>query len=134
MEINIMATTKLGYKAPKKKFDKIGGLAAGVCYLPDTIKSLKKEPKKRTINRIARTKNGEHQSPYDHPSIMLELVNIPKILAMFLNDERFYTASEKSARYKKMPLPPEEQILYDKWLEIFKNEIKVNKMNLFEYI
>ena len=123
MEIKIMATTKLGYVAPKGEFDKIGGLNAGVCYLPDTIEQLLLEPESRTQGRIERTKNGEHQSPYDHPCMTLELINIPKILAMFLNDEQFYTTSEKSARYKRMPLPEEEQLLYDKWLEIFKHEI-----------
>ena len=123
MEIKIMATTKLGYVASKEEFDKIGGLTAGVCYLPDTIDQLLQEPEDKTIARIGRTKNGEHQSPYDHPSMTLELINVPKIIAMFLNDEQFYTTSEKSARYKKMPLPEEEQLLYNKWLEIFKSRI-----------
>ncbi len=123
MEINITASTKFDYVAPKNEFDKIGGFAAGVCYLPDTIAQLKQEPASRTESRITRTKGGEHQSPYDHPTMMLELINIPKIIAMFLNDEQFYTASEKSARYKRMPLPEEEQVLYDKWMEIYKKEI-----------
>lgn len=35
-----------------------------------------------------------------------------------------YTTSEKSARYKKMALPKEEQEMYDKWLEIFKSQIR----------
>lgn len=123
MKINITASTKFDYVAPKEEFDKIGGIAAGVCYLPDTIEKLKQEPSSRTEGRIARTKGGEHQSPYDHPVVMLELIDIPKIIAMFLNDEQFYTTSEKSARYRRMALPEEEQVLYDKWIEIFKKEI-----------
>ena len=42
---------------------------------------------------------------------------------MVLNNEHQYTTSEKSARYTKMKLSQKEQLVYDKWLEMFKNRI-----------
>lgn len=124
MDIKIFATSKINDVAPKEEFDKLGGIAAGVCYLPDTIETLINEDEEKTKKRIARTLASGHHSPYDHPQITLELVDIPKILAMILNNESMYTTSEKSARYKRMPLPAQEQTLYDKWLNIFKDQIK----------
>jgi hypothetical protein len=55
--------------------------------------------------------------------------NIPKILAMVLNNEKQYTTSEKSARYTKVAsqsgssISKEEQEAYDEWVNIFKEEI-----------
>ncbi len=124
MEVRVIASTKLGYQAPKEELEKLGGLAAGVCYLPDTTEKLFNEPEEKTKRRIGLTKGSGHHSPYDHGEFTLELVGIPKIIAMTLNNEKMYTTSEKSARYKVMHDVPEDQkALYDKWLEIFKQEI-----------
>ena len=124
MEVKIVASTKLDYVAPKKEFDQLGGLTAGVCYLPDTTEKLFSEPQEKTERRIGMTKGSGHHSPYDHAVFTLELVGIPKIVAMTLNNEKMYTTSEKSARYKVMNDVPEDQKkLYNKWLEIFSEEI-----------
>lgn len=104
--------------------DKIGGLTAGVCYLPDTIETLFDEPEEKTIRREGSIKQSGHHSPFGHPQLTIQLDNIPKIVAMALNNEKFYTTSEKSARYKRMALPENEQVYYDKWLEIFKDLIE----------
>lgn len=127
MEVKIVASTKLDYVAPKKEFDQLGGLTAGVCYLPDTTEKLFSEPQEKTDKRIGMTKGSGHHSPYDHAVFTLELVGIPKIVAMTLNNEKMYTTSEKSARYKVMNDVPEDQKkLYNKWLEIFSEEISKN--------
>ncbi len=123
MEIKPVASTKFGYVAPKEEFEKIGGLAAGVCYLPDTTEKLFSEPPEKTERRKGMIKASGHHSPFDHPEVMLDIVDIPKIAAMALNNEKMYTTSEKSARYKRMALPEDEQMYYDKWLEIFKEVI-----------
>ncbi len=124
MEIKVFAGTKLGHVPTKEEMDKIGGLTAGVCYLPDTMDKLFEEPEEKTIKREAMIKSSGHKSPFDHPSVCLELVDIPKIIAMILNNERMYTTSEKSARYKRMALPEDENELYEKWLPIFEGEIR----------
>lgn len=124
MEIKVAAATKLGHTPTKEELDRIGGLTAGVCYLPNTIEELFNEPAEKTLNRIKQTKTSGHTSPYEHGVISLELINIPKILAMYLNNEKQYTTSEKSARYKTMSLPEDEQKLYDKWKNVFVTLIK----------
>ena len=94
---------------------------ARVCYSEDVLTDLHKEPAKNgLLNTLL--KNGHH-SPFDHPHITLDIRNIPKIGAMILNNERPYVTSEKSARYTTMKLKPEQQALYDKWMEIFEQNI-----------
>ena len=51
--------------------------------------------------------------------ITLYLENIPKLLAMLLNNEKTYVTSEKSARYTQMQGEGIEKELYDKWNAIF---------------
>ena len=40
MDISVVASTSLGHQASKEELDKLGGLGAGVCYLPDTMEKL----------------------------------------------------------------------------------------------
>ena len=77
------------------------------------------------------TLNNGHHSVYDHINISFNLQNIPKILAMVLNNEHQYTTSEKSARYTPVQVSGESVItdreveLYNKWMEIYKEKIIV---------
>jgi len=119
MKISVVASTKEGYVAPKSEFDTLSGHAAGVCYMPDTYEALMNEPLEKTMKRADDTKGRVHHSVFGHPHINLVLEDIPKGLAMVLNDEGIYNASERSARYKKMVLPEDEEKLYNKWFEIF---------------
>ena len=73
-----------------------------------------------------------HHRVFDHPIYNLALEEIPKILAMILNNEGMYTTSEKSARYTKMKLEDKEKELYEKWIEIFKTEISKEYPNIKE--
>lgn len=123
MKISIEATTHEGYIAPKEEFDRFSGHAAGVCYMPDNFEALKNEPIEKTTKRAERTKISQHHSVYGHPYITLSLEDIPKGLAMVLNNEKAYNTSEKSARYTKMVLKDNEQKLYDKWLDTYKHLI-----------
>jgi len=123
MDISIIATTHAGYVAEKQDFDNLSGKAAGVCYMPGTFNDLLNEDETKTNKRINQTKESGHHSVYDHNNITLYLDNVPKIIAMVINNEKQYTTSEKSARYTKMQLTAKEQLVYDKWLEMFKNRI-----------
>lgn len=123
MDITVIASTHVGYTATKEEFDMFSGKTAGVCYMPGTFEDLKLEPEEKTLKRMNLTKNNGHHSVFDHESISMYLDGIPKILAMIINNEHQYTTSEKSARYTKMTLTPNEQTLYDKWIEIFKTRI-----------
>ena len=124
MKISIEATTHEGYVAPQAEFDRLSGHAAGVCYMPDNFEALLNEPVDKTIKRAERTKMQQHHSVFGHTYITLSLEDIPKGLAMILNNEGAYNTSEKSARYTKMVLSKDEQKLYDKWLDTYKNLIR----------
>ena len=106
------------------------GKIGGVCYEKEGFERLINEKKDRTDRRIAMTLNNGHLSIYDHIYISFYMRNIPKLLAMVLNNEKQYTTSEKSARYTEVAsqsdasVSEREKYLYDKWTEILKVKIK----------
>lgn len=106
------------------------GKIAGVCYDKEGFKHLENEEERKTLRRVDMTLNNGHHSVYDHITINFNLHNVPKILAMILNNEHEYTTSEKSARYTPVVrktgsvISEKEEILYNKWLEIFQSKIK----------
>lgn len=108
------------------------GRIAGVCYDKEGYEHLEKEDISNTQKRINNTLENDHHSVYDHIMINFDIVGIPKILAMVLNNEHQYTTSEKSARYTDVTykngsiLTEREVILYNKWNERFKELIKEN--------
>lgn len=134
MKISVIATTHENYVAPKSEFDNLSGHAAGVCYMPQNFDKLFNEPIEKTIKRCESTKINQHHSVFGHPYITLSLEDIPKGLAMILNNEGIYNTSEKSARYTKMVLTDNEQKLYDKWLDTYKSLIKDEYQDKYPHI
>jgi hypothetical protein len=132
MEIKVIASTKKEYKMSIEEAMNFSGMSAGICYLPKTIDELLNEEKEKTIKRAKNTLKSGHHSVYDHVSYNLVLTNIPKILAIILNNEGIYTTSEKSARYTKMQASDEEKELYEKWIGIYNEEISKKYPNLTE--
>ena len=123
MEISVLGSSKPQYKLTKEEAINFGGKSAGICYMPDDIETLFSEPEEKTLRRANMTLNSGHHSVFDHTTYNFALEGIPKILAMILNNEKMYTTSEKSARYTKMKPSEREKKLYEKWIEIYKNEI-----------
>ena len=103
---------------------------AGECYEPEGWSKLKSEDDKKTEKRTSLTLGLEHSTPYEHIGIGFEIVNLPKILAMVLNNERQCSTSEKSARYTSTDASVDPNIsykegeLYNKWMNIFRTKIK----------
>ena len=132
MKINIIASTKVGYELPKEEAVNFSGKSAGICYLPDTLDVLFNEPIEKTEKRASMNIQSGHHSVFGHATYNLSLEGIPKILAMILNNEKVYNTSEKSARYTVMQTSDEEQVLYDKWIEIYKKRITEEYPNFDE--
>jgi hypothetical protein len=124
MKLRVIGSTKPGYKLPIDEALEFGGKAAGICYMPDTFDVILNEDTEKTRKRMQRTLKSGHHSVYDHPTYNILFEDIPKILAMVLNNEGFYTTSEKSARYTKMNPNEREKSLYYKWIDILKNRIQ----------
>ncbi len=116
---------------------KLAGKIAGVCYDKEGFDHLENEPIEKTMRRAYMTLNNGHHSVYDHIQIIFNLQNIPKILAMVLNNEHQYTTSEKSARYTPVVrqegsiITEDEEKLYNKWIGIFKIKIKEQYGNIY---
>lgn len=128
MEISILPNT---YRNSDGTFNmnsslKLCGQIAGVCYSKHGFSSLEKESEDKTLNRIETTLNNGHHSVYDHVNVTLNIKNIPKILAMVLNNEHQYTTSEKSLRYTEAidGMSNKEIELYNKWTNILEEKIK----------
>ena len=100
MKISVVASTKENYVSTKEEIDRISGHAAGVCYMPSNFEALFNEPVEKTVKRSESTKARQHHSVFGHAFITLSLEDIPKGLAMILNNEGIYNTSEKSALYK----------------------------------
>lgn len=124
MEIEVLGSTKPKYTITKEEAILFSGKSAGICYMPDTIEELFNEQEEKSIKRAQNTLKSGHHSVFDHVTYNLSLNNIPKILAIILNNEGIYTTSEKSARYTKMQTSIKEQQLYEKWIKIYQNEIQ----------
>lgn len=122
----------------KEKTLDLSGKVAGLCYDKEGFKHLLQEDKAKTNRRIDLTLNNGHHSVYDHAPIFLSIENIPKILAMVLNNEHQYTTSEKSARYTPVERKENEEItqkeeeLYNKWMDILKVKIKEQYGNIYD--
>lgn len=116
---------------------KLAGKIAGICYDKEGFSHLENEPEEKTMRRVNMTLNNGHHSVYDHISISFNLQNLPKILAMVLNNEHQYTTSEKSARYTPVVkqdgsiITENEERLYNKWIDIFKIKIKLQYGNIY---
>lgn len=123
MKIKVIGSTKAGYKLSVEESLVFGGKAAGICYMPDNFDAILNEDIEKTRRRIERTLKSGHHSVYDHPTYSFLFEDIPKALAMVLNNEGFYTTSEKSARYTQMNPSEMEKSLYYKWIDIFKKKI-----------
>ncbi len=123
MEIKVLGSTKPGYTISKQEALNFSGKSAGICYLPDTMEQLLQEEEEKTEKRVKRTLESGHHSVFAHVHYNLILENIPKILAMILNNEKAYNTSEKSGRYTKMKASKEEEEIYLKWINILEKEI-----------
>lgn len=128
---------KLDGTFDKDEAIKLSGKIAGVCYDKEGFAHLENEPEEKTMRRVAMTLNNGHHSVYDHILINFNLQNLPKILAMVLNNEHQYTTSEKSARYTPIVrqegsiITEDEERLYNKWIDIFKIKIKSQYGNIY---
>lgn len=132
MQIKVLASTKVGYTMPKEEAINFSGKSAGICYMPDSMDTLFSEPTEKTEKRAKGTLTSGHHSVFGHVTYNLSLEGIPKILAMILNNEKMYNTSEKSARYTKMEPSEKEEKLYEKWIDIYQNEILKEYPNIDE--
>ena len=86
MKIEINASTKPKYILQKEEALNFSGKAAGICYLPLDTETLFNEPIEKTEKRVQNTIASGHHSVFSHVTYNLLLTDIPKIIAMILNN------------------------------------------------
>jgi len=97
------------------------GRKGGICYSGTDFEKLDNEPLERQEKRADNNISKGHHSVAGHVSIDLEIVGIPKIMAMLLNNEHDYNTSERSFRYTNIVtsgISPLEIEKYEKWCDI----------------
>lgn len=102
------------------------GVKAAVCYKQKGATSpwgiRVEEDNKTLIKRGINTILSDHTTPSEL-EIALEIIDIPKILCMVLNNEHQYSADERSLRYTPIETAVNindiEKLKYEKWLNIF---------------
>lgn len=119
MKSRVIASTKVGYEMPIEEAILFSGKEAGICYMPQGVDELWAEPKEKTLKRANGNMKSGHHSVFDHPRYSFVFEEMPKIMAMIINNEKVYSTSEKSARYTRMKPSEEERVLYEKWIERF---------------
>lgn len=118
------------------------GVKAAVCY-KETIDNKQVSPNDIRnsesddilITRALSTIFNDHTTPSEHQVVSLELTGIPKILCMVLNNEKQYTADERSLRYTEVEpndyISNLEVILYQKWLNKFEQIITAKMLDFY---
>jgi len=92
------------------------------CYTGKSFDKLQNEPFNPAL--IGRMIKSGHHSVFEHVWLTFEMNDIPKMLAMVLNNEKQYATSEKSARYTQMRnMIPEQKEKYDRWMNLLIPEI-----------
>ena len=84
INIELVPTNFVDEKGKFKKDEaiRLGGLIAGVCYDEEGFNHIVNEDPEKTEKRIKRTLDSGHHSVYDHTNIIMNIHQIPKILAM----------------------------------------------------
>lgn len=96
------------------------GKAFGFCYLEDDIETIMLESPEDSAKRSRGCIKSTHHSGFDHAKYSFTFTGISKMLAMILNNQGKYAASEKSGRYTVLDIDdPEEARLREKWQKIF---------------
>lgn len=125
-------------KLDKEKAYLISGRVAGICYEQNGFDFLKNEPIENSLKRAKNILYSQHHSVYEHINVTLQIKNLPKILAMVINNEKQFATTERSTRYTYVELNDydenikREDQLYNKWLDIFKIKINEKYSNVYK--
>lgn len=103
---------------------RFSGAEAGICYMSKPyFDSYVSDPVKAAKRFVTVSSTGHH-SIAGHAQVSVLFEDMPKILAMYLNNLNDYETSEKSGRYTVMDGQTDKEIeLYNKWREIFEKKI-----------
>ena len=123
MDVKIIACTHVGYEAEKNKYDDFSGKMVGVTNTPDNLKTLMYEDVDKAYRRSDLSKNEGKREYFDHEYFTLYFEGLPKIVSIIIDSMKTCAKSEKSSRFNELYLSREEEVIYSKWIELFKSKI-----------
>ena len=123
MEIKIISSSKAGETVTRDEFEVFGGRIAGLSILNESYENMLSEDLAKTQRRIKQTKTSGIHEVYEHNAITLYLDRVPKILTLILKGEKQYVSLGKTCEDSEQD---KSQLLYKKWVDIFRNKIDKN--------
>lgn len=130
MDVKVIASSHVGHDAEKGKFDEFSGKMLGLCNTEDNLKSLLYEDNAKAIRRSDIAKGEKDRRVFDHESFTLYFEELPKIVTIILDSLKTWTKSEKLSKFSDKYFSKDEELIYNKWIDLFKNKVgKILKDN-----
>ena len=123
MDIKVIATTHIGHEAEKVKFDEFAGKMLGLVTTDDNLKTLMYEDNAKALRRSEMAKTCEDREVFSHENITLYFEDLPKIISILIDKELNVVKSEKLLKRSINCFSKDEEIIYNKWVDLLKNKI-----------
>lgn len=123
MEVRVIASSHIGHEAEKQKFDEFSGKMLGLINKSDNLKTLMYEDNAKALRRSDMAKVNRDRSVFDHENITLYFEDLPKIISVILDSEKSWRKSEKDNKFTSTYFSKEEELIYNKWVDLFKGRI-----------
>lgn len=127
MKINVTGETCMlaeNDEISLQEYEVFAGMNAGICYGEHGYYGTAVTDPEKALKRFENVIKNGHHSIADHIRITILLSDVPKAVAMVLNNLGDYATSEKSGRYTKMTGNSGKEVeLYNKWVDILDKEV-----------
>lgn len=127
MEMNIVTATREvehGERINLEDLEIIAGKNAGISQIRDTYYNSPVSDSSRALPRFKATALSGHTSVSNHAKVEVVFDGASRLMAMIMNNLRYYDTTERSGRFTEMVGNTQDQCeLYDKWNNIFKERI-----------
>lgn len=123
MDVRVIACSHVGYDGEKTKFDEFSGKMIGLTNTEDNLKTLMYEDNAKALRRSESAKKEFNRKCFDHESFTLYFEDMPKILSIIIDSQESWVKSEKISRFNALYLSKEEEVIYNKWIDLFKSKL-----------
>lgn len=123
MELKIIASTQLDSVADKNNFDYLAGISAGISNTASKLEELRTEDIEKTNRRIAVAKEEGDERFFKTSSFSIAIDGLPRILGFMLQHYPNIHIVDREGRYVNVKMSASQELIYNKWVEIFKNKI-----------
>jgi len=130
MDVKVIASSHVGHDAEKGKFDEFSGKMLGLINTEDNLKTLMYEDSAKALRRSDIAKSEKERCVFNHESFTLYFEELPKIVSIILDSLKTWTKSEKLSKFSDKYFSKDEELIYNKWIDLFKNKVaKIFKDN-----